>query len=184
MSQAASEIGCSPNTMLYRVRRMVDVDLLRITETRQRRGRPIKIYRSTHDGYFVPNQAMHYDDLHQRVNSQGRRLAEQAIDAYTAVLFRSENSGRVLARDNVGNVWTTDLPPATNDQGRPVLMVDVRVDLNNDEATQIRDLLATAINRARRPSRKPQAAGPGKKPYLLSCAILPAVDDHSHLAGA
>jgi hypothetical protein len=35
--------------MLYRVRRMLDADLLRITETRQRAGRPIKIYRSTHD---------------------------------------------------------------------------------------------------------------------------------------
>jgi hypothetical protein len=176
VSQAAAETGCAPNAMLYRVRRMIDVDLLLITETRQRAGRPIKIYRSTHDGYFVPNGAMHYDDLHHRVSSQEQRLSEQVVDAYTAVLFRSGNSGRVLARDHFGDVWSSDLPPAANDQGKPVLMADVRLDLTAAEAAQIRDRLRTAISRGRRAARNPRTAGPNKSPYLMSCAILPLED--------
>ncbi|WP_345215470.1 helix-turn-helix domain-containing protein [Georgenia halophila] len=173
VGQAATELGCSPNAMLYRVRNMLDVDLLRITQTRHRRGRPIKVYRSAFEGYFVPNEAMPYDDLRHRVTSQERRLAEQVVDAYTTVLFRSGNSGRVLARDSNGDVWASDLPPSLNEQGQPVLMVDVRVDLTNEEALHIRDLFAAAIKRGRRASRNPQAEGSPPKPYLLNCAILP-----------
>jgi hypothetical protein len=176
VSQAAAETGCAPNAMLYQVRRMLDIDLLRITETRQRAGRPIKIYRSTHDGYFVPTESMHYDDLRHRVSSQQQRLSEQVVDAYTAVLFRSGNSGRVLARDHLGDVWSSDLPPAANDQGKPVLMADVRLDLTAAEAAQIRDLLTAAISRGRRTARTPRTAGPNTSPYLMTCAILPLED--------
>jgi hypothetical protein len=160
VSQAAAETGCSPNAMLYRVRRMLDADLLLITETRRRADRPIKIYRSTHDGYFVPNGAMHYDDLRHRVNSQEQQLSEQVVDAYTAVLFRSDNSGRVLARDQLGDVWSSDLPPAANDQGKPVLMADVRLDLTAAEAAQIRDLLTAAISRGRAQHRTRELLDP------------------------
>jgi hypothetical protein len=183
VSQAAAETGCAPSAMLYQVRRMLDVGLLRITHTRQRAGRPIKIYRSTHDGYFVPNGAMHYDDLRHRVNSQEQRLSEQVIDAYTAVLFRSDNSGRVLARDHFGDVWSSDLTPAANDQGKPVLMADVRLELTAAEAAQIRDLLTTAISRGRQTAQNPRTAGPNTSPYLMNCAILPLEDAGVGLLG-
>ena len=91
-------------------------------------------------------------------------------------MFRSDNSGRVLARDHFGDVWSSDLPPAANVQGKPVLMADVRLDLTAAEAAQIRDLLTIAVSRGRRAARNPRTAGPNMSPYLMSCAILPLED--------
>jgi DNA-binding Lrp family transcriptional regulator len=175
VTQAAAELGCTPNAMLYRVRRMVDVGLLTVAGIKNRPGRPIKVYRSSHDGYFVPNEAMPYDDLRHRVASQGRSLIEHLTDAYTDVLFRSGNSGRVLARDDHGDYWTTDLPPSVNHKGQPAFITDIAVNLSPDEAAQIRDVLANAINRGldhSRQSRNSNAA----HPYMMFCAILPLPD--------
>lgn len=173
VSEAAAELGCAADVMLYRVRRMLAASLLRITATRRRTGRPIKVYRSSHDGYFVPNDAMHYDDLRHRVSSQGARLVEELVDAYTAVLFGAGNEGRVLARNHLGEVWSTDLTPAMNSRGEPVLMTDIRRDLTVDEAAQIRQLLTAAINSARRVASTPAEAGVSRSRYLLSCSLLP-----------
>ena len=171
VTDAAAEVGCTPAAMLYRVRRMVAVGLLEVVATRKRSGRAIKIYRSIHDGYFVPNEVMPYDDLKHRVTSQGRGLADRLADAYTDVLFRSGNSGRAMARDDTGDYWTTDLPPATNHKGQPTFITDMTISLTTEEATQIRNLLATAINRGRNRSRQPTNAP--KHPYLIFCSILP-----------
>ena len=173
VSEAAAELRCEADVMLYRVRRMLAADLLRITTTRPRVGRAIKVYRSSHDGYFVPNEAMHYDDLRHRVSSQGARLAEELVDAYTAVLFRSDNRGRVLARNDRGEVWSTDLTPTTNSRGQPVLMTDMRLDLTVDEAAQIRQLLTRAIDSGRRAATMPAEVERSRSRYLLSCSLLP-----------
>src|SRR5690554_4500150 len=54
VSQAASEVKCAPSVMLYRVGTFLRANLLQIVRKEPRRGRPIKIYRSTHDEYFIP----------------------------------------------------------------------------------------------------------------------------------
>lgn len=168
VSEAAAEIGCRPDTMLYRVRRMHAAGLLRIVETRKRPGRTIKIYQSVHEGYFVPNETMPYDDLKHRMTRQGHGIFDQLIDAYTAVLVRSGNSGRVLARDRNGSVWSSDLPPATNHRGQPALLTDALVWLTRDEATQIRRILASALDR-----ETPSPSKINKQPYIVYRAILP-----------
>lgn len=175
VTQAAAELGCSPETMLYRARRMVSVGLLKVVATRKRPGRAIKIYRSSHDGYFVPNEAMPYDDLKHRVSRQGHGLIERLSDAYTDVLFRSGNSGRVLARDNAGDYWSTDLPPANNHKGQPAFITDVTISLTTEEAAQIRDLLVSAISRGLDQSRH-TTTKVTKHPYLMFCSILPIPD--------
>lgn len=173
VTQAAVEVGCTPNTMLYRVRRMLDAGLLRVVTTRRRPGRAVNVYRSTHDGYFVPNEAMPYDDLKHRVTSQGRGIIEQLFNAYTAVLFRSGNSGRVLARDDNGEVWSSDLPPAVNHQGQPAYLSDGTFWLTPDEAAQIRDLLAAATAVGRTESPETADGKITRQPYLIYRAILP-----------
>lgn len=45
------------------------------------------------------------------------------------------------------------------------------ISLTTEEATQIRDLLADAINRGRDRSRQP--TNTPKYPYLMFCSILP-----------
>lgn len=170
VTEAAAELGCTPNTMLYRVRRMLAVGLLRIVATRSRAGRSIKVYRSSHDGYFVPNEVMPYDDLAHRVTQQGRGLIEQLFDAYTAVLFRSGHSGRVLARDAAGAVWSSDLPPSTNQLGQPAYLTDSVLWLTTDEATRLRDLLASATQAVATADDDGKIT---KRPYLIYRALLP-----------
>jgi hypothetical protein len=75
----------------------------------------------------------------------------------------------MITRDVQVSNWST---PAANDQAKPVLMTDVRLDLTGAEAAQIPNLLTTAISRGRRTVRNPRTAGPSTSPYLMSCAIL------------
>ncbi len=170
VTEAATEVGCTPNTMLYRVRRMLDVGLLRVVASRSRPGRSIKLYRSSHDGYFVPNEAMPYDDLAHRVTQQGRGLIEQLFDAYTAVLFRSGHSGRALARVADGGVWSSDLPPSTNHRGQPAYLADGVFWLSTDEATKIRELLAASTRIA---TPDDETGKITRQPYLIYRALLP-----------
>lgn len=172
VTEAATEVGCTANAMLYRVRRMEAVGLVEVIETHRRAGRPIKVYRSVHDGYFVPNDAMPYDDLKHRITGQGQKIFEQLADAYASVLLMSGNSGRVLARDAHGDIWSSDLPPATNHRGQPALLTDANVWLTKDEAAQIRQVLATALDReeSSQPTKGAQAR---RQPYVVYRAILP-----------
>lgn len=174
VTQAAIEASCSPNAMLYRVRRMLDVGLLRVVSTRQRPGRPIKIYQSCHDGYFVPMDVMRYDDLRHRVATQGRSLAEHLTDAYTAVLASSGHSGRVLARNRAGDVWASDLLPNANHRGQPSFLGDVTVWLTREDAESVRHLLNAALDRALAASRTDPSEGRAiREPYLLVAGVLP-----------
>lgn len=107
--RAAAELGCEPNATLYRVRRMHSLGILRMVREEPRAGRPVEVYRSVHEGYFVPTEVMRHDDLRHRVATQGRVLVENLIASYVAVLGDSKHSGRVFARNRQGQIWASDL---------------------------------------------------------------------------
>lgn len=175
VSQAAVEMGCSTNAMLYRVRRMEALGLLRVVATRKRPGRPVRLYRSVHDGWFVPLDAMPYDDMRHRVANQGRRLVSQLVDAYTAVLTASATAGRVLARDRNGDVWSSDLTPDSNRAGQPVHFSDVTVTLTRAEAESLRRQITRTIAQALQDSRAADQ-GVRSERYLLASVLLPLPD--------
>ena len=54
VSQAAHELGIATNSLLYRVKKLTALDLLRVVRVEARAGRPIKIYRASSDSFFVP----------------------------------------------------------------------------------------------------------------------------------
>ena len=54
ISEAAATLGCRPNSLLARVRRMVACGLLEIVREVPRAGRAIKVYRSVAEVFFVP----------------------------------------------------------------------------------------------------------------------------------
>lgn len=173
VTEAAREVGCDADTMLYRVRRMVAAGLLRVVATRARAGRPVKVYRSPHDGYFVPLDVMPYDDLRHRVSAQGRVLAGQLTDAYTAVLARTPECGRALGRTPAGEPWATDLMPESNHRGQPALLCDLTLALTRTEAEAVRGILAAAMNRARAASAPTPADPDRREPYLFAAVLLP-----------
>lgn len=54
IAEAAADVGCSINRMLYQVRTLVDCGLVRVLREEPRAGRAIRVYRSVHDAYFIP----------------------------------------------------------------------------------------------------------------------------------
>ncbi|MFC4638653.1 ArsR/SmtB family transcription factor [Deinococcus hohokamensis] len=63
VSDVASALGMSLDSLLYRVRRLEQLSLLQHTDTRERRGRPIKLYRAAAQAFFVPFEATPYETL-------------------------------------------------------------------------------------------------------------------------
>lgn len=54
ISEAAKELGISPNSLLYRVNQMLSFGLIEVIREKKRPGKAIKIYRTTADIFFIP----------------------------------------------------------------------------------------------------------------------------------
>ena len=58
LADVSRELGMPLNAVLYRARRMLDLNLLRVVGTRPRRGRAMKVYTTTTRGFVVPVSAL------------------------------------------------------------------------------------------------------------------------------
>lgn len=117
--QAAEESGELPNTVLKRVRRFRAAELLEIAGAVPRRGRPMKLYRTTADLFFVPFEATAAESLEAS-------LAER--DAYWERLLRRNV---VRARMEALGTWGTRV--YRDDRGR--LQVQTAVTPEADATT-------------------------------------------------
>ncbi len=54
VTQAAGELGVTPNSLLYRVRQLQAAGLLEVVREMPRAGRTLKVYRSVADAFYVP----------------------------------------------------------------------------------------------------------------------------------
>ena len=95
VSQAAEETGEKPNTVLSRVKRFLDLGLLKISGERPRGGRAVKLYRSAADLFFIPYEATSAETL---IDAMAER------DAYWEALLRR---GVVRARAQAVGAWGT-----------------------------------------------------------------------------
>ena len=95
VAQAARETGEKANTVLSRVRRLVAAKVLVEYDRIPRQGRPIKLYRSSADTFFIPFDATSAESLEAA-------LAER--EAYWEKLLR-ENVVRAR-REHIG-AWGT-----------------------------------------------------------------------------
>ena len=95
VTQAARETQEKPNTVLSRVRRFVKLNLVKVVREEQRKGRALKVYRSTADIFFVPFEATTAETLETML---------QERDAYWETLLRR---GVVRARAEDVGTWGT-----------------------------------------------------------------------------
>lgn len=172
VGEAAALLGCPLNTMLYRVRVMLDAGLIRVVETRRRAGRGIKVYRSVHDAYFVPFALTPYATLEERLEVQARPIFANLISAYAAALRASDLYGHTLLLGENGAVWTTDRLPDTAPGGLPTVYSDMTVRLTGEEAHEIARLLREAFVRGIHPDARSREDGPAPW-YLLMVTLLP-----------
>jgi hypothetical protein len=103
--EAASELGRDLDAVLYRIKRLLQAGVVMVVAERHRGGRPVKVYRSTFDSWFVPFEALPYVDVEDTLSAlhvaQGRRVARAAARH----LVRTPWAGFFVERREDGRVW-------------------------------------------------------------------------------
>jgi hypothetical protein len=102
VSEAADEVGCALDAMHYRVRRFLAAGLLEVRGERRRAGRPIKLYRSVRDAFYIPFTLTPYAELEERVLADMIREDERVVRALARALRAGGVEGRRLYRDARG----------------------------------------------------------------------------------
>lgn len=171
VAEAAAEAGCRPATMLYRVGTFLRCGLLKLVEERPRAGRALKVYRSSHDAYFIPYALTPYADLEEAFRASFRATADR-LAALGARRFRHVGwDGFRVYRRKDGQVWSEGAPdlrrPVWPDVVERPLGMDfsAEIHLSEEEAMELQRRLLSASEKGR--------PGEGRRPYLLSVAFAP-----------
>jgi hypothetical protein len=177
IAEAASEVGCSINRMLYQVRTLLGCGLLQVLREEPRAGRAVQVYRSVHDAYFVPFAATPYDTLEQRITVQGDPIWSGLVAAYADALRRSRRHGHLLRR--VGDwVQTTDQLPDSTPSGQALFWSDSTIPLRDADARQIGEEVRQWYEKAQRLSSGARDDRTARR-YLCLAALLPSERIHS-----
>lgn len=178
---AAEEVGCRLDAMYYRVRRFVRAGLLRVVEVTPRAGRPIKLYRSVADAFYIPFRLTPYAEIEERIRRDVQAEDARLVVALARAVRASGLEGRRLYRAPDGEV----MMEASGDPGprddwaatvrawpdhRPVAeRVSGELELTHAEARAL--LLAFGELAAR--YRAPEHDVDTRKPYLFQFAVVP-----------
>ena len=125
ISEAAEEVGCSLEVMLYHVKQLQQAGLLKIVREETRAGKAIKVYRSTHDAYFIAFDVTPYASLEERVETHLRAQDKVIVKSVAKLLQNKGIWGQRFFRDADGEVWKQNAPNAhrrfaINDPDHPI----------------------------------------------------------------
>jgi hypothetical protein len=172
VAEAAAEVGCSVNRMLYQVRALVNAGLLQILREEPRAGRAVRVYRSVHDAYFVPFSATPYNTLEQRITVQGDPIWTGLVAAYADALRRSRRHGHLLRRTGE-TVQTTDQLPDTTPSGQALFWSDSTILLRDADARRLGEEVRQWYENAQRLSFEARDDRTTRR-YLCLAALLPS----------
>lgn len=190
VTDAAAEVGCKPSKMLYRVGTFVRVGLLEVVGERKRAGRPVKLYRSSHDAYLIPYGLTSFATLEEAF-AAGYQANARRFARLVALQLRGQRwDGYRLYRHASGDPWFVGAPDETketrlDDPTRPPgLDYAVDVTLTEAEAREIQVRLLDLLRRY--PLRDAVGSGEdgaraklqeGRTPYMLSVAFARVYDE-------
>ena len=104
-TQAALEIGCSLERLLYRIKQFERAGLLRETRRERRPGRPIRYYRAVADGFLIPFRLTPFADLETLMAHQSAPFERLRHQASARNMRGKMLDGRVIYRDaNTGEL--------------------------------------------------------------------------------
>jgi len=174
VSQAAAEVNCAPSVMLYRVGTFLRAGLLEIVREEPRRGRPMKIYRSTHDEYFIPYALTPHATLEEaflEVFEANYRRVARAV----AELHKERWDGYRLTREPDGSTWLRGVPDAERrlppgDASNPGIDYALVAHLSPTEAQALQAELADLLQRFQ--GREEPSRAAGERRYLLAVAFV------------
>lgn len=182
-SQAASETGRDLNAVLYRLRQFLAAGLVKVVREIKRAGRPIKVYRSTADAYFVPYEFTPFASLEERMMDQLLPHLRERVRSAARRLQEAGVSGQLLYRDEKGETWMESAGESTGpadwlDPDRGVgldFMTHVR--LSDADARRLQGALYETFERFVRGSpSEVTPAEPGTRLYDFSVSLLPLDD--------
>ncbi len=178
VADAARESGEKPNTTLKRVQRFVELGLLEVVGERKRPGRPVKLYRTVADVFFVPFEATHSESLEAALAE--RDAYWEAMLRRNVVRARSERLGTwgtrfyrdTRGRLQVQTAVTPDVNATTLDQDGPAVLSLWRDQLTLDfaDAKELQREMFALVQRYN--SRQ------GSQRYLVRMGLAPVLDDH------
>jgi hypothetical protein len=107
VSRAAKELKCKVDTMLYRVKIFVKARLLNVVETQSRRGRSVKVYRSSSDEYYIPFEITPFEDVEEFFRRSRKANELILLPRIAKALRQMGREGRKIYRDDKGEVWSS-----------------------------------------------------------------------------
>lgn len=172
-SDAARELGVPLTTLLYQIRKLQRVGLLRVERVERRGGSPLKYYRAVADTLFVPFEATTAETLEALLKGWEEPWLSMFHSGYANALGEAgANWGVRVWRDDAGEVRVapatslegpldaaTPTMPAVLDELVPFLYLD-----HNDAKALQRDLLSLLGHYSGRG---------GREPYLLRLMLTP-----------
>jgi hypothetical protein len=173
VTQAAKELNCNLNTMLYRIKTLRAAKLLKVSRKEKRNGREIKHYRSVHDAYFIPFKLTPYATLEERLEAQGKPIFATLLNAYAQVLEQNERFGNYVFRGPTGGVITTDSVPDLALSGLPVVYSDMITNLSKEEALELAEELRNTFKRGFLSDDQAKRSKSQNQDYLMMVALLP-----------
>lgn len=181
VSQAAQEVGCALDAMHYRVRRFLAAGLLEVREVRRRAGRPIKLYRSVRDAFYIPFALTPYNELEERILADVIGEDERVVKALARALRAGGHEGRRLYRGadgqdmyesaadaNVARDWRTVM--ATWPSNLPVSeRVGMEFQLTDEQARRMLVEIYDVLERY----RMMEVEGRPRRTYHANVAVVP-----------
>jgi hypothetical protein len=173
--EAATEIGCTLSVLYGKVQRFLDLGLLKVVAQIPRKGRAIKVYRSSADHFFVPGNVVNplegkaiedWDDFWTLQFQQATvRAIESAGEHLGNHIFRDQAGILTL---NVGSISQTI--PDFRPPNLPALVTLLHDDLQLEfsQAKQLQAELYTLFEKYK-PTR-------GGQRYLLRLNLVPALE--------
>lgn len=159
-AEAAAEVGIPVKDMAYRIGRMLDLGLLRVTGRRPRKGRPVRLFRAP-DAFFVPFAAVPAEDMEAMVerllDAPRRRLVEGLVDALGEFAQDVHRWGWQLQLDREGRLSIG--PAARPSDPRPLVrsllepdkpalfMANIPLKLDHAAAKELQRELARLVER-------------------------------------
>jgi len=181
-SAAAAELGLDLNAMLYRIRVLSKAGLLQVVRFEQRKGRPIKIYRSVHDAYFVPYEATPFADLEERLWRQQLPELRERTSIQARRLRAGGIYGQNLFRNELGETWVQSGVSGGEELAwldpQRTASIDYRTDLllTDAESREVQSALYELLQRHRPDSASiphGSAVPVDRQRFRLSVALLP-----------
>jgi len=177
VAAAARESGEKPNTTLKRVRRFVALGLVEVARVEPRAGRPVQLYRSAADVFFVPFEVTHSESLEAALAERDlyweRMLRRNVVRGRREALgdwgtrFYRDRKGRLQVQTAV----TPDANATTLEPAAPATLSLWRDQLQLDfaDAKELQREMFALVQRYQGKS--------GSQRYLVRMGLAPILDE-------